>query len=136
MTTKLSSSIFIKTNQIIDYKTSIPVKKLYRSEIKSVTNLPLPKTKNNVKNSFGLAHEYKKHFPKPNKTTTPLYEILKPNKGNIKSTYHTNQKKRSYQQTLSVSANRVTRYYIHHNDTFTFCSYTSATYIEAVQKGG
>ena len=135
MTTKLSSSIFIKTNQIIDYKTSVPVKKLYRSEIKSVTNLPLPKTKNNVKNSFNLAHEYKKHFPKPYKTTTPLYEILKHNTGNIKSTYHTNQKKRSYQQTLSVSANRVTRYYIYHNDTFAFCLYASATYIEAVQKG-
>ena len=135
MTTKFSSSIFIKTNQIINYKTNVTIKKLYKSEIKSVTNFLLPKTKNNVKNSFGLAHEYKKHFPKPNKTTTPLYEILKPNKGNIKSTYHTNQKKRSYQQTLSVSANRVTRYYIHHNDTFTFCSYTSATYIEEVQKG-
>ena len=132
--TKLSSLILTNTSQIIDYKTYVPVKELYKSKIDLVKNLPLPKIKNNVKYSLSFPNYYKMHFPQRDKTNTPLYKTSKkPSTSNIKSQYHTNKKKRSYQQTLSVSTNTATSNYIYHNIPLNFHLYASATNIKTVQ---
>ena len=139
--TKLSSLVLTNTNRIIGYKTYVPVKKLYKSKIDLVTNLPLPKIKNNFKYSLSFPNYYKKHYSKAKryKTNTPLYKILKkPSTSNIKNLYHTNQKKRSYQQTLSVSTNTATSNYIYRNIPSNLHSYASATNTKTaqIQKGG